>query len=117
MTWSRDQEDEIIATPGQMKRFGITRNFDVDRSDPRNAAYLVPLPNPEAEEGAMVFADVVYGCIAHDNNGFDSAEDSAWCFEQCLINGRKAECEPEYVAIFLNMRGEPPLEQPKKVLQ
>jgi integrase len=83
-----------------LSRMGIARNFDADRDDPRNAAYLVPLGNPEAEDLASVFADAVYGCIAHDHGGFDSAEDSDWCYEQCLINGRKSECEPEYAAIF-----------------
>ena len=34
MTWKRDQEEEIIATREQMRRFGITKNFDVDRNDP-----------------------------------------------------------------------------------
>jgi hypothetical protein len=47
-----------------MERFGITENFDADRSDPRNAAYLTPLANAAAEEGAQIFADAVHGAIA-----------------------------------------------------
>ncbi len=89
----------------------------MDLNDPRNAPYLVPLGNPEAEEYARAFADAVYGAIAHENGGFASNEDSDWCFEQCLINGRKCECEPEYAGIFENMGGEPPPEQPKRKLQ
>jgi hypothetical protein len=120
MTWKKGQTGEIIATPAQMERFGINENFNAVRSDPRNAAYLVPLANPEAEESAQVFADTVYSCIAYDNNGFDSAEDSDWCFEQCLIDGRKYECEPEYAAIFENMAAvkepEPTPEEPRRKL-
>ena len=96
MTWKKGQLGEIIATPGQMRRFAVDENFDAVRSDRRNAAYLKPLANPEAEASANVFADVVYSAIAHDHDGFASQEDADWCFEQCLINGRKAECEPEY---------------------
>src|SRR5262249_43155540 len=111
----KGQTGEIAATGAQMERFGIDENFDAVRTDPRNAAYLVPLANSEAEEGAQVFADAVYGCIASENNGFDSEEDSDWCFEQCLINGRKYECEPEYAAIFEHMSCEPaPSPEPLK---
>jgi hypothetical protein len=92
-----------IATPGQMARFGITENFDADRNDPRNADYLRPLGNPKAEDLASAFADGAYCGIAYDRGGFDSPEESDLCFEQCLINGRKYECEPEYRVLFGDM--------------
>ena len=113
MRWKQDGIERIIATPAQMQRFGITENFDAVRSDPRNADYLKPLANPEAEELARMFADMVYSAIPDEYSGFDSAEDSDWRFEQCLINGRKFECEAEYAALFENMGGEKP-ERPKK---
>jgi hypothetical protein len=118
MTWKRDSIWDIIATPAQMQRFGITENFDAVRSDPRNVDYLKPLANRKAEEEAWVFAEAVYGFIADEYGGFDSAEDSNWCFEQCLINGRKFECEPEYAAIFENMGGEksPPEKAKRRLL-
>src|SRR5262245_7684054 len=106
MTWKRDDDiGEIIATPGQMKRFGIDKNFNAVRSDPRNRVYLSPLANAEAEECARAFADMAYSVIAGDCGGFASEADSDECFEQCLINGRKHECEPEYEAIFDHMGG------------
>jgi hypothetical protein len=116
MSWTKDYVNDVIATPAQMKRFGIDEKFDAVRSDSRNAPYLVPLPNPKDEEMAECFADAVYSCIAHDHGGFETPEDSEWCFEQCLINGRKCECEPEYEAIFEYMGGclETPLEPPKR---
>jgi hypothetical protein len=117
MTWSKDYTDDLIATPAQMERFGIDEKFDAVRSDSRNAPYLVRLPNPKDEEMAECWADAVYGAIAHDHGGFETPEDSEWCFEQCLINGRKYECEPEYEAIFEYMCGcidTPPLKPPNK---
>ena len=105
MVWTREHVGEITATPGQMERFGIDENFNAVRCDPRNAAYLVPLANAEAERWANVFADAVYSVIAGEQDGFASEEDSDFCFEQCLINGRKTECEPEYAAIFEHMGG------------
>lgn len=117
MTWDRDEETEIIATPAQMKRFGITKNLDADRNDPRNAAYLAPLGNPQAEEFAKVWASAVWSAIADEHGGFASAEDDDWCYEQCLINGRKSECEPEYAAIFENMGSSPSHQSGKGLLQ
>jgi hypothetical protein len=116
MTWSKDYIDDVIATPAQMERFGIDENFDAVRSDPRNASYLIPLPKSADEAMAECWADAVYSAIAHEHNGFATREDSDWCFEQCLINGRKCECEPEYAAIFDYMGGCPdsPLETPEK---
>jgi hypothetical protein len=119
MAWTREYVGEITATLGQMERFGIDENFDAVRSDPRNAAYLVPLANAEAERLANVFADAVYGVIAGEHGGFASEEDSDFCFEQCLINGRKTECEPEYAAIFDRTGGtkEPTPKRAKRLLQ
>ena len=105
MTWTKYYIEDFIATPAQMERFGINENFDAVRSDPRNTLYLVPLPDPSDEKIAECFADAVYRCITQDHGGFDSAEESEWCFDQCLINGRKYECEPEYAAIFEYMGG------------
>lgn len=117
MTWSRNHVNDIIATPGQMQRFGIDENFDAIRGDPRNARYLVPLADPDDEELAAVFAAAVYDAIAYDHGGFASSTDSDWCYEQCLINGRKYQCEPEYAVIFEQMTSipEPPsLDQPRQ---
>jgi hypothetical protein len=116
MTWTKDYVEDVIATPAQMERFGIDENFDAVRNDPRNAYYLVPLPNPKDEEMAECWADAVYSAIAHDHCGFATPEDSEWRFEQCLINGRKCECEPEYENIFENMGCyfDAPLGPPKK---
>ena len=100
MTWQRGEEGEIIATPGQMQRFAIDKNFDAVRSDPRNARYLRPLADPRAEELALAFADTNYSVIAHDHNGFATLEDSAECFEQCLITARKYSCEPEFAELI-----------------
>jgi hypothetical protein len=75
MSWTKDYVNDVIATPAQMKRFGIDEKFDAVRSDSRNAPYLVPLPNPKDEEMAECFADAVYSCIAHDHGGFETPED------------------------------------------
>ena len=116
MTWATDYVEDVIAAPAQMTRFGIDEKFDTVRSDPRNASYLIPLPNRKDEEMAECWADAAYSAIAHDHGGFETPEDSEWCFEQCLINGRKCECEPEYEAIFEHMAGclDTPLKPPKK---
>jgi hypothetical protein len=67
-----------------------------------------------AEELAKVWTDAVWSAIADEHGGFASAEDDDWCYDQCLINGRKSECEPEYAAIFENMGSSPSLKQPKR---
>jgi hypothetical protein len=90
---------KIVATPEQMASLGIDENFDAVRDDPRNARYLVPLC-PEAEFFAETFADAVYGSVAEERGGFTSEEESNACWEQCLINGRKNECEPHYAVLF-----------------
>jgi hypothetical protein len=100
-TWKKnDPVGEIVATRAQMERFACDRNFNADIGDPRNHTYLTPLGNPEAEEYARVFADAVYGAIADDCGGFASEADSDECYAQCLINGRKHECEPEYAELI-----------------
>ena len=116
MTWAKDYVEDVIAAPAQMTRFGIDEKFDNVRSDLCNASYLIPLPNRKDEEMAECWADAVYSAIAHEHDGFETAEDSEWCFENCLINGRKCECEPEYEAIFEYMGGyfDPPPEFRKK---
>lgn len=99
MTWKKGEEGEIIATPGQMRRFAIDKNFDADPGDPRNARYLIPLGDPRAEELARAFADTVHCIIAHDY-GFADEAASEECFAQCLVTARKYSCEPEFAELI-----------------
>jgi hypothetical protein len=103
MTWKKGENADVVATPAMMQRFGIDENFDVDRNDPRNADYLTPLANPEAEAEAEAFAHGAYAALSHECEGFDSQEEDDACYEQMLMNGRKAAIEDEYAAIFENM--------------
>jgi hypothetical protein len=116
MSWTKNYVNDVIATPAQMKRFGIDDKFDAVRTDPRNTSYLIPLPNWKDEKMAECWADAVYSAIAYEHGGFETPDDSEWCFEQCLINGRKCECEPAYEAIFEHTGGcfDPPPESRKK---
>jgi hypothetical protein len=62
----------------------------VDRLDPRNARYLVPLQDTADEALAHEMADAIT---------FDGDAD----FEQALIDSRRMLCDPAYEELFSDM--------------
>ena len=72
-------------------QLGLNADLSVDRADPRNAKYLVPLDNEKDEDMARSMAEciVVMGC-----DGDESRR------EQALIDLRRMVLDPDYEALF-----------------
>jgi hypothetical protein len=93
----------VIDTPtlDQIARLAINRDWTVDVTDPRNAAYLIPFGNSAREHTAQAMADVVYGAIAEKQftNSTPQIEADAVYF-QCLVDARRMLSDPDYLHLI-----------------
>ncbi len=68
-------------------------------SDPRNAMYLVPLSDAADEDMARCMADAIFGAVAAQHPD-DTTFDGDQAYEQCLVDARRMERDPEYMRLF-----------------
>jgi hypothetical protein len=85
----------------QRVRFAINRDWSVDLTDPRNAAYLIPFGNTKRERDAVAMADIIYGAIADERftDATPQTEADAAYF-QALADSRRMLADPEYMGLF-----------------
>ncbi len=77
----------------------LNADLSCDISDPRNAKYRVPLADPADEIIARDMAGVSFGAVAElhaDEAKFDSDK----AYEQCLVDARRMQIDPEYIRLF-----------------
>lgn len=78
-------------------RLALRPDLSVDTKDPRNARYLVPLPDADDEEAAHETAKWMFEAPYDDGSGVKYNENT---YYQCLVDGRRMRLDEEYANIF-----------------
>jgi hypothetical protein len=85
----------------QRARFAINRDWTVDMTDPRNAAYLIPFGNAKREHDAEEMAAAIFSAIGHERftDATTQAEADAVYF-QALVDARRMIADPDYTHLI-----------------
>jgi hypothetical protein len=105
----RRQQDacrQFGVTPYELARDALNPDLTTDMRDPRNAKYLVPLPDGDEhsdEAAAEEMASIVYNSILDlhtEGPNFDQFFDADGVYQQCLVDARRMLRDRDYWHLY-----------------